>query len=98
MARYRFRVSVTLTSGDMTSGQGHDTPSSYGPETDFGYVCTVTLTLEVAWVKVMTHPWVMNNNYVKYYPDPTEQWGVMARARILGMCLLCPLPWIYDIW
>ena len=29
-----------------------------GPDVDFGYVCTVTMTLEI-WpcVKVMTHPW-----------------------------------------
>ena len=67
---------------------------SYCPDTDFGYVCTVTLTLEI-WplVKVMTHPWVMDNNCVKYYPDPTWQWGVMARTRNLGMCALWPWPW-----
>ena len=59
--------------GDMTLGQGHDTPlghgqqlceilsrsilamRSYGPDMDFVYVCTVTLTLEIwPWVKVMT--------------------------------------------
>ena len=70
---------------------------SYGPDTEFEYVCTVTLTLEV-WtlVKVMTHPWVTDiNNYVKYYPDPTWQWGFMARTRILGMCALWP--WRYDL-
>ena len=62
---------------------------SYGPDTDFGYVFTVTLTLEIRpWVKVMTHPWVMDNNCVKYYPDPTWQCGVMAQTRILGMCSL----------
>ena len=45
----------------------------YGPDTDFGYVCTVTLTLEIwPWVKVMAHPWVMDNNCVKYYPDQTR--------------------------
>ena len=35
---------------------------------DFGYVCTVTLTLEI-WtlVKVMAHPWVMDNNCVIYW-------------------------------
>ena len=66
---------------------------SYGPDTDFGYVCTVTLTLEVwPWVKVMIHPLVMDNNCVKYYPDPTWQWGVMARTQILGMCVLWPWP------
>ena len=26
----------------------------------------------------MTRPWVMDNKCVKYYPDPTWQWGVMA--------------------
>ena len=39
---------------------------SYGPDTEFGYVCTVTLILEVwPWVNVMTHPWGMDNNCVK---------------------------------
>ena len=41
---------------------------SYGPDTDFRYVFTVTLTLEILpWVKDMTHPLVMDNNCVKYY-------------------------------
>ena len=71
---------------------------SYGQVTEFGYVCTVTLTLEIwPWVKVMTHPWVMDNNYVKYYPDPTRQWGVMAWTRILGMRVLWTWPWRYDL-
>ena len=72
---------------------------SYGPDTDFGYVCTVTLTSEI-WpsVKVMTHPSVIDNKCVKYYLDPTWQWGVMVRARILGMCALWPWPWRYDLW
>ena len=65
----------------------------YGPDTDFQYVCTVTLTLEIwPWVKVMTHPWVMDNNCVKNYPDPTWQWGVMARTRLSSMCALWPWP------
>ena len=71
---------------------------SYGLDMDSGYVCTVTLTLEVwPWVKVMTHPWVMDNNCVIYYPDPTWQLGVMAWTRILGMCALWPWPWRYDL-
>ena len=54
----------------------------YGPSTDFGYVCTVTLTLEIGlWVKVVTHPRVMDNNCVKYYPDRTSVYQVMARTR-----------------
>ena len=80
---------------------------SYGLDTDFGNVSTVTLTMELwpwvktltleiwAWVKVMTHPWVMDK-CVKY-PDPTLQWGVMARAQILGMCALWPWPWRYYL-
>ena len=40
-------------------------------DTDFWCICILTLTLEIwPWVKVMTHPWVMDNNCVKYYPDP----------------------------
>ena len=60
---------------------------SYGPYTDFGYVCTVTLTFEI-WplAKIMTHPWVMEHYYVKYHSDPTRQWGVMAHTQIFGMC------------
>ena len=65
-----------LDLGDMTLGQGHDTPLGhgqlvceilsrsnfvvrrYGLDTDFGYMCTMTLTLEIwPWLKVMTHPW-----------------------------------------
>ena len=45
----------------------------YGPDTDYGYVCTLTLTLEIwRWVNVMTHLWVMDNDCVKYYPDRTR--------------------------
>ena len=71
---------------------------SYGPDMDFQYKCTVTLTLKIwPWVKVMTHPSVMDNNCVKYYPDPTWQWGVMAPTRISSMCALWPWPWTYDL-
>ena len=73
---------------------------SYGPDMDFQYLCTVTLTLEIwSWVKVMvmTHPWVMDNNCVKFYLAPTWQWGVMARTRISSMCALWPWPWRYDL-
>ena len=68
------------------------------PDTDFQYVCTVTLTSEIwPWVKIMTHPWDMDNNCVKYYPDPTWQWGVMVRTRISSMCALWPWPLRYDL-
>ena len=70
---------------------------SYGLDTDFGYVCTVTLTLEIwPWVMVMTYPWVMVNNCEKYYLYLTWQWGVTTWTRILGMCELWPWPW--EIW
>ena len=102
LPRHRFPVCVhcDLDLGDITLGQGHDTPlghgqqlceilsrsnlamRSYGPYKDFGYVCTVTLTLEIwPWVKVMTHPWVMDNNCVKLYPDRTREYEVMAQIR-----------------
>ena len=38
-----------------------------------------------------------NNNCLKFYPDPTRQWGVMAWTQILGMCTLWPWPWRYDL-
>ena len=45
---------------------------SNGPDTNVRYVSNVTLTLEI-WplAKVMTHPWVIDYNYVKY-PDRTS--------------------------
>ena len=74
---------LTLVQGHDTSlGHGQQlcellfkynmTVLSYGPDKDFSYVCTVTLTLEI-WplVKVMTQPWVQENNHAKYYLDPT---------------------------
>ena len=68
------------------------------PHTDFGYMCTMTLTLEI-WsrAKVMTHPWVMDNSCAKYYPGPTWQWNVIALTRILGNRALWPWPWRYDL-
>ena len=40
---------------------------NYGLDKDFGYVCTVTLTLGIRpWVKLMTRRWFIDNNCVKY--------------------------------
>ena len=64
------------------------TVKRYGPDTNFGYVCTVTLTLEI-WPRVK---WK-----TMYYLDPTWQWGVMARRQILAMCALWPWSWKYDL-
>ena len=69
---------------------------SYGSDRGFGYVCTVTLTLQIChWDKVMTHPWVMDNKCLKYYQVPTWQWGVMVQTQIFGT--LWPWPWRYDL-
>ena len=55
---------------------------NYGPDMDFGDVCTVTLTLEIG-------PLVnVENKCVKYYPDSTLQTVVMARTRIFSICEL----------
>ena len=98
-------VNCDLDLGDMSLSQGHDTIAWYIIKIQLGsynlwprYVCTVTMTWEIwPWVKVMTHPWVMDNNCVKYYPDPTWQWGVMARTRISSICALWPWPRRYDL-
>ena len=79
MAWTRFWVCVQcdIDLGNITLGQGHDTPLDdgqqvcdilsssnsavrrYGIETDFGYVCTVTLTLAaLPLVMVLSHPWL----------------------------------------
>ena len=71
---------------------------SYGLDTDFGYVCNVTLTFKIwPWVEVMTHPLVMDNKCVIYYLDPIWQWEVMARIQNFGICALLPWPWRYDL-
>ena len=74
--RHEFLVCVhcDIDLGDMTLGQGHDTPFGhgqqlceiisrsnfalrrYGPDTDFGYVCIVALTLEI-WPSVGSRLW-----------------------------------------
>ena len=45
----------------------------------------------------MTHLLVMENNCVKYHPDPTWQSGVMTRTPILNICALSNWPWNYDL-
>ena len=40
----------------------------------------------------MTHPWVMDNNYVKYYPNPIYQWKVTAWT-LLATCA----PWLWPV-
>ena len=44
----------------------------------------------------MTHPLVMDNHCVKYYPNPIWQWRVMDRTRIFGMCFIVTLT--LEIW
>ena len=71
---------------------------SYGTDMDFWYICTVTLTFEIwPWAKVLIHPWVMDNNCVKHYPDQTWQCRVMARTQILSMCALWSWYKRYDL-
>ena len=68
------------------------------PDTVFQYINNVTLTLEIwPWLSVITHPWVMENKCVRYYPYPTRQWGVITRTWILGMWALWHWPWKYDL-
>ena len=86
-------MNCDLDLGDMTRSESHntivfniiqikhDSKELYGSDKDLDYVCTVTLTFEIGpFVKVMTHPRVMDNNCVKYYPDPTKGLEDMART------------------
>ena len=72
---------------------------SYGSDTDFWYVCTLTWSwrYDLGLRSWNVHPWVMDNKCVKYYPDPTLQWWVMARTRIISICALWPWPWGCDL-
>ena len=69
---------------------------------ELGYVCTVTLTLEIRpWFKIMIHPLVTDKNCMKYCPDSsrrvknlwlgqkcgqTDSWWI---TRIIQKVLLC---------
>ena len=56
------------------------------------------LTLKIwPWVKVMTHPWVMDNNCVKYHLKSSYQWKVIARTLILVIYSLWPWLLRYDL-
>ena len=44
----------------------------------------------------MTRLWVIDNNCVKYYPDPTWQWGVMARDTYFGY--VCTVILTLEMW
>ena len=46
----------------------------------------------------MTHPWVMDNIVQNIILIKNGSGGVMVQARILGMCVLWPWPWRYDLW
>ena len=84
-------ISAKLWPGQITNPRVMDNNSvkstmtvrSYSPNKDFGYVCTVTLTLEIQpSFNVMTHPWVIDNNCVNisnmavmnYGPDTHSFW------------------------
>ena len=61
---------------------------SYGQDTDYMYMCTVTLTLQIwPWVKVMTHPLVKENNCVNYFPDWTSCYEVIFMTSPLGVAV-----------
>ena len=70
---------------------------SYGPDEVLG-VCVLwpSPRRNDLWSRSW-HPWVMDNNYVRYNLDPTWQWRVMARTHILSMCALWHWFWRYDL-
>ena len=64
------------------SSTSNMTVRSYGPDTDFRYVCTVTLTLKIwSWVKIMTRLLVTGNNCVIYYADRTSGYKGIVQNR-----------------
>ena len=57
---------------------------SNGPDTDFGYVCTSALASELWFLSRSWLSWVLENNCVKYYPDPSLHGGVIASTPSFG--------------
>ena len=65
------------------------TVKSNGPDTDFGYVCTLTLTLQKwTWVNVMTHPWVIHGT--------TSVWNIIQIQ--LGCEDVYTVTLTFEIW
>ena len=55
-------------------------------DTDFHYECIVTLTLKTwHWVKVITHPLVMDNNCATYSNMKVANYG----QQVLLLCVQC---------
>ena len=82
----------------IKSSPSHLTLKSYGPDTDFGYVCTVTLTLELwPWVKAWhtLESWTRNVwNIIQIKHMAVKSYG---RTLILCISALWPWPWRYDL-
>ena len=67
---------------------------SYGPDTDFQYVCTVTLTLKIgsrSW-----HSWVSNNKFVKYYQR--SNFAVRSYGPDTYFRYMCNVILTLEIW
>ena len=66
---------------------------SYGLDTDFGYVVCMhcELDLEVMTLRqILTHPWVNENNCVKYYLNPTwTNKAVRSYGLDTNFCYVC---------
>ena len=58
----------------------------------FRHDCTVILTMEISpFIDDKTSTLVMENNYVKYYPDPKSQYGVMVIDTGFGLVIIVTL-------
>ena len=44
---------------------------------------------DIPCFKVMTHPWVMDNNFVKYFQDPISQ--ELWSGYLFWVCVYCDL-------
>ena len=57
--------------------------SIYGPHTDFGLCVPCDFDLrDMTFGQVMTHPWIKDNNCVKYYPDQTRRQKLWPRQDV----------------
>ena len=79
---FGYVCTVTLTFGDMSLGQGHDTPLGHGEqlcEISRSNMAVRSCGQDTDFGYVCTVTLTLGNNCFIYYPDPTWQLGVMAR-------------------
>ena len=99
---------VTLTLGEITLNQGHDTivwniqiqhdSKKLWPRHGFRlWLCTVTLTMEIwPWVNILTQPWVIDNNVLRTKIVREDWWRPSACLSVVHIRLTSII--VFKLW